>query len=265
VVFNPVLRDVPTVEKNPKLEYVLLPPHEAALPCIGFNTRRGPFMDIKVRKAALYALDREKFAKIMGFGYARVHQYPRIAPGQPGWAPEEYPDYSYNPKKAEELLKQSKYDGTPVKIYHNAREPDNTFGELILANWSAVGIKVELKPVERLAFIDVMRNTDKYDSAFWKGNTSMGGFFTQYFTTGAPGNWVKYSNSKVDALLEEAAKTFDRSERAEINKKALKIIYSDAAFTSAYAAGSSVAKYKYVKGLRHSYQNIMPHEIWLDK
>ena len=264
-IWNPEARDVAMIIKNPNLEYVKLPPHEAAIPCIGFNQRRGPFAKLEVRQAACYALDREKFAKIMGFGIGRVHQYPRIAVGQPGWGPKEWPDYSYNPAKAKEMLKAAGYDKTPVGIYCIAREPDTTLGEMIKANWDAVGLKTELKAIERLPWIETMRKTDKYDAAFWKGNISMGAFMLNYFTTGASGNWVKYSNSEVDKLLKEATQAYDIEKRAKLNNQALKIIYGSAAFTSCYALSSAVAQQKYVKGLRQSYQNIMPHEIWLDK
>ena len=106
----------------------------------------------------------------MGFGVARAHQYPWITKGQPGWDPKIWPDYSYNPDKAKELLKQDHPKGANVKLFIIAREPDTTLGELLKSMWDRVGIKTELKAIERLQWIDTMRK-DTYEAGFWNAAT----------------------------------------------------------------------------------------------
>ena len=106
-VHFPPPRGVSRIKENPDLLYLEMPPFEFHDVCCGFNPRKGPFTSLELRRACCYAIDRVRFAKITGFGVARPHQYPYIAPGQPGWSPKDWPDYTYNPQKARELEKSA--------------------------------------------------------------------------------------------------------------------------------------------------------------
>jgi peptide/nickel transport system substrate-binding protein len=263
-VYAPATRDYPTIKNHPDLAYVEMPPFELALPCIGFNSRKGPFTSLALRQAACYALDRERFAKVMGFGIARVHQYPRITKGDIGWAPEAWPDYTHNPQKAKDLAKKAYPGGVTVKLSIIAREPDSTLGEMIKANWDAVGINTELNAVERVQWIEGMRK-ENFDASTWGSSTSMGGFLEGYLMSKAPANWSKMSIPKVDELLEKLPASIDRAKRHEIVKEALKTVFEAAEMTCAYAYYAAVGTRKYVKGMRIAYRHVMPHEVWLDK
>ena len=262
-VFNPAARDFKAIEADSNLELVTLPPFEFAYPALGFNARQGAFKSHALRKAALYALDREKMAKIMGFGYYRVHQYPRIAPGQTGWAPEEWPDYSYNPDKAKELVKVDYPNGAKAGLFFILREPDATVAQIVKNMWDKVGIQTELKSQERLQWIETMRK-DTFEAAFWRASASLGGFFRGYFLSGARSNWNNMNHPEIDKLLNQMVSTVDRAKRHEITKEALRLVYETAEVGSAYASTYTAGKKKTVKGLRASYQNAMPHEVWLD-
>jgi peptide/nickel transport system substrate-binding protein len=263
-VYAPATRDYPTIKNHPDLAYIEMPPFELALPCIGFNSRKGPFASHPLRQAACYALDRERFAKVMGFGIGRVHQYARITKGDIGWAPEAWPDYSYNPQKAKDLAKKAYPNGVTVKLSIISREPDSTLGEMIKANWDAVGIDTEINAVERVQWIDTMRK-DSFEASTWGSSTSMGGFVENYLMSKAPANWSKVNIPKVDQLLEKLPSTIDARMRHEIVKEALKIVFEAAELTCAYAYSAAVGTRKYVKGMRIAYRHLMPHEVWLDR
>ena len=262
-VIDPAARDFPAIDKNPNLAYMKLPPFEYMKICIGFNARSGPFTSHALRQAACYAIDRQRVAKIMGFGVARVHQYPWISKGQPGWAPDEWPDYSFNPEKAKELLKVDYPKGVTVELFNISREPDNTFAELIKAMWDKVGIKTEMKSLERLGWIEAMRK-DTFQAGFWSAATYMGAFLRPKLLSGARGNWGQMKNPKVDGLLEKHVKTVDLAKRHEIMKEILKIVYESAELTSSYAITQAVGTNKKVKGLRTYWRYLAAEDVWLE-
>ncbi len=258
----PAARDVPTIKDDPDLKYVELPPFEYQKVCCGFNSRRGPFESHALRQAACYAIDREKFVKIMGYGVARPHQFPWITKGQPGWAPSMWPDYSYNPEKAKELLKAAHPKGVTVGLFVIAREPDTTLGELLKSMWDSVGIRTELKAIERLQWIETMRQ-DTYEAGFWNAATYPGGFIRPKLMSGAKGNWGQFKNAEVDALLDKHAKTLEREKRHELMAKALKIVYTSAELTSVYAITQAVGCNKTVHGLRSPWRYLVAGEVWM--
>jgi peptide/nickel transport system substrate-binding protein len=262
-VIDPAERDASTIRKDPNLQYIELPPFEYQKICIGFNSRQGPFTSHALRKAACYAIDRERINKMLGFGVGRVHQYPYIANGQPGWAPAEWADYSFNAKKAQELVKADHPKGVTVELFSISREPDNTYAQLIKAMWDAVGIKTELKSLERLGWIEAM-NKDKFQAGFWSSASYIEVFVRSKFHSESKENWSNFQNPKVDKLLDEHVKTMDEKKRAEITKEIFKIISESAEITCAFATTHAVGTHKKVKGIRTYWRYEAAPEVWLD-
>ncbi|HTU00418.1 MAG TPA: ABC transporter substrate-binding protein [Candidatus Sulfotelmatobacter sp.] len=262
-VIDPAERDAPTVMKDPNLAYVELPPFEYQKICIGFNARQGPFASHALRQAACYAIDRERIAKMLGYGVGRVHQYPYIAKGQPGWAPEQWTDYSFNLKKAAELARVDYPRGVTVELFSISREPDNTYAQLIKAMWEAAGIKTELKSLERLGWIEAM-NKDRFQAGFWSSASYIEVFVRPKFSSGSMENWSNFRHPEVDRLLEEHVKTLDQKKRAAIMAQVFKIISASAETTCAFATTHAVATHKRVKGLRTHWRYEVASEVWLD-
>ena len=261
-VHYPPPRDVSKIKEHPDLAYVELPPFEYQDVCCGFNTRKGPFTSLELRRACCYAIDRARFVKIVGFGVSRPHQYPYIREGMPGWSPKDWPDYSYNPQKAKDLLKTAFPRGVTVNMSVISREPDTTYGELLKAMWEAVGIRTELKATERLEWINNMKK-DNFETGFWQGSTFPGGFVRDRIYTKSPPNWSNLSNPDVDRLLDEDAKTLDPAKRHELMKEAFKIVFDQALLTSATALTQAVGTHKRVKGIRTYWRTLAAAEVWM--
>jgi peptide/nickel transport system substrate-binding protein len=258
----PSPRDVAKIREASDLEYVEFPPFEYHDVCCGFNPRKGPFTSLELRRACCYAIDRARFAKIVGFGVARPHMYPYIAEGQSGWAPKEWTDYTYNPGKAKELAKVAYPNGVSVKVSVISREPDITYGELLKAMWEAVGIKTELKMTERLEWINSMKK-DEFEIGFWQGSTNIGSFNRFRLGSNQPGNWSNVSDPQIDKILDEHNETASEAKRGELMSQALKIVYDHAILTSAMALTHAVGTHKRVKGLRSTWRGLVPAEVWL--
>lgn len=254
-------RDVKMVRDHADLEYLELPPFEFQPGCIGFNSRRGPFTSHTLRQAACYAIDRKKILRIIGHGIGRVHRYPWIAPGQIGWDPNRWPDYSYNPDKARELAKVDYPKGVTIKLYSIHREPDNSVAVLLKSMWDAAGIKTEIKAIERLAWIETMRK-DTYETGFWNATTTLGAFIRDRLVSGGKSNWGQHKNPKVDQMLEEHIKTVDRAKRHELMAEILRTVYEAAEITGIYARPLPVGTRKNVKGIRTAFKHLIAGEIW---
>jgi len=261
-VHFPAPRDVSKIKEHPDLVYLELPPFEFQDVCCGFNSRKGPFTSLELRRACCYGIDRARFVKITGFGISRPHMYPYIREGLLGWSPKDWLDYSYNPQKAKELVKAAYPKGVTVNVLVIAREPDTTYGELLKAMWEAVGIKTELKTMERLEWIKNMKK-DNYEIGFWQGATFPGQLIRDRLTTKAPGNWANLSVPQVDQLMDEHAKTFNEAKRHELMKEALKIVYDQALLTCATALTQAVGTHKRVKGVRTYFRTLVASEVWM--
>jgi len=71
------------------------------------NVNKPPFDDIQVRRAFNYAIDKEEIAR-MHLSGAVVPAKGILPPGFPGYDPTIH-GYEYNPEKARQLLRESKY------------------------------------------------------------------------------------------------------------------------------------------------------------
>jgi len=114
---------------------------------LSINHRREPWSDVRVRRAIQHAIDREALIELAMFGFGTPIGS-HFAPHHPayidltGTAP-------YDPAKAAELLTAAGVE-TPLKAVMKLPPPTyaRRGGEIIAAQLKAVGIEVELIPVE---------------------------------------------------------------------------------------------------------------------
>lgn len=80
------------------------------------NETLPPFDDVRVRKAANYAIDREGIARVFGSAIAAAAWQP-LPPGALGHNPELDGLYSYDPKRARRLLAEAGYPNGGVRVH----------------------------------------------------------------------------------------------------------------------------------------------------
>ena len=129
---------------------------------MAMNNGRKPFSDLKVRQALSYAVDRKAIIDGAMFGYGTPIGS-HYSPADPG-----YVDltglYAHNPEKAKELLKEAGY---PNGFKATLKLPPPSYarrgGEIIAQQLKAVGVDVQIIPVEWAQWLsDVFKNKD-YD------------------------------------------------------------------------------------------------------
>jgi peptide/nickel transport system substrate-binding protein len=113
---------------------------------IEVNDKMHPFDNHKVVEAVNYAIDRETLLQTLAGGHGEVVDE-AFAPDYSAYNKSVAEYYKYDPEKAEELLKEGNYDGTPITITWFADAGLNTQSESeqLQAELEAVGIKSSIK------------------------------------------------------------------------------------------------------------------------
>jgi ABC-type transport system substrate-binding protein len=207
------------------------------------NTNLEPWNNKLVRQAANYAIDREGMCKLL-LNDTCMPAVGVVYPGHP-WFGEPTQRYTYNPEKARELLAQAGYANRRLK----ASVLTSTSGsgqmlplpmnEFIQENWRAVGIDLEIIPLEWQTLRVRYRKgfQDPENASIGMANVSFGfaepfSAFTRFFhSASAPPkslNLPPYINPSVDRLIEQAELAFDPRERDRFLAQVNEIIVDDA-------------------------------------
>ncbi len=147
-------KDIAGVKANPALVYWSLPWGGTSRFATLLSPDKPPFKDnLKLRQAAMYAIDRDAMARVLGFGDAVPLYYVYWTKGQPGYD-ESLPRYNYDPEKAKRLLAEAGYpNGLDITADHMNVPEDVRIAEMAKEMWDKVGIRTTLSAMERLAFV----------------------------------------------------------------------------------------------------------------
>lgn len=196
------------------------------------NNLKKPYSDVRVRHALNYAIDRKALvaAVLGGFGEEAKSCYAR---GNEYWV--EMEPWEYNPKKAKQLLAEAGYpNGFTAKLWvpHGRYLKDAEIGEVVHKYLTDIGIDVRLEVWEWSPYVDKslqLARADDEKEIFMVGRATIGADYTltRLFHSASNGNVTGYANSRVDALLEKASRTFDVKEAAKLYEEAQRIIFKE--------------------------------------
>lgn len=185
----------------------------------GFNTKRKPFDNAKVREAIQYAVDRDLLLKTTAFGQGAVVGI--LSPALGNWVvpTEKYPQYKRDVAKAKALLKEAGYEnGFEFKIMAPSNYPvDLNSAVAIVEQLKEVGIKATVDKTEWGTYVKnwVDRNFDTFMGH--NGNwTDPDLAMFAALTTGGSTNAFQYSDAEIDDLLKKGRTSTDLAERKKI-------------------------------------------------
>ena len=229
----PSVRDM---EKRPGLKVVRVESNHPS-PSVIFATRnpKVPWHDQRVRLAMAHAIDWSAIVKNLLHGIP--NHWALIAPYELGYDPSLKP-YAYDPKKAKELLTEAGFSkGFDFKLYYpiTGRIPMvREIAEAVASYLEAVGIRPKLVAEEFAALLARRRASKGPDAEFVyifslpvAGGPTSTYFLSQSFT--GEGGTSVYFNPKYESTITEARATMDETKRAELVKRAVKILYEDVA------------------------------------
>ena len=224
---------------------------------LGFNVEKKPFTDRKVRQAFSHAVNREAITRdiLKGTGI------PAVGPLLPGtWAFEpNVRKYPYDPAVAKKLLAEA---GFPNGLEAELWVPESGSGmqapvemaTVIQANLATAGVKAQLKTFEWGSYLGKVRAEAPPLYAlswFLKSEDPDLSMYPLFFSKNQPlPNRANYNNPEVDQLLVQARQIADRGRRAELYRKAQRLIVEDAPMVFVDHEVQVVATRANVKGFK---------------
>ena len=209
--------DVPTVKANPKLRMV--ESDSLGYQTIAFNLANGPRsnrplgQDSRVRRAFELSIDKTALVQVVYNGlYATTAQ--AVAPNSPFYTPAVKP-LERDVAKAKALLKEA---GVTLPVVINMTVPNNPdlrqVGEILQSMAQEAGFDVRLTASEYASALTAANRGDF--EAFvtaWSGRVDPDGNLYSFLHTGGVLNDGRYSNPKVDDLLDRARAISDVGQR----------------------------------------------------
>lgn len=183
---------------------------------VSMNTEKAPFDDVKVRQAINYAVNRENVVAVCYDDEAEVNS--NICSKDRFGYSDDQPQYTYDPDKAKELLKEAgittPYDLGTILV----AEKYSNIATVIQNDLKAVGLDVTIDVKEFNAYIDDL-TSGNYDITALEmtldGDSQQleMAFTTDYIGTA---NNARYSDTEMDELFGQARTETDTEARAEI-------------------------------------------------
>jgi ABC-type oligopeptide transport system substrate-binding subunit/class 3 adenylate cyclase/tetratricopeptide (TPR) repeat protein len=225
------LRDFPPpemdrVRQRHAGEYVPVPTLDTYY--VGFDVRRPPFDDLRVRQAFVLATDRETMVGMILRGYYFSGTGGFVPPGMPGHSAGI--GLPYDPERARQLLAEAGYPGGrgfPIvdALAFHGTEPAV---EYLQAQWrESLGVEIPWESMEWSLFLDRL---DREPPHTW-----LTGWAADYPD---PDNFLRVShvrrytgwqNEAYDRLVEEAQRVTDQGKRMKLYEQADRILIEEAA------------------------------------
>jgi peptide/nickel transport system substrate-binding protein len=252
------------IQQEPALTYVSL----------GMRADREPFKDSRVRRAIARGLNRQELIDKLAFGEGKPNG--PVAWSLDFWAldQEEVQRLQpYDPQEARSLLQAAGYgDGLRLPTVHPEGQGTSDQVTILLEQMKAIGVELELQPLPLTAW---------YFDRYQKGNftftvaanlpyesPSVGLHFFHSNGVLGDGNWHGFSDTEVDAAVEEADRTLDLDECADLVREAQRVIISkDPPMLNTFSGYGYTSLWDYVKGMRPEMRSLALYngDFWLDK
>lgn len=197
---------------------------------VAFNNRMEPWTDIRLRRAAAHAINRQLIIDRLLGGLAKVQDGP-VGPEQHCYTGPPDRAIAFDQKKARELLAEAGYkDGGPEIEFFTANgryTSDRQIAEAVAQMLRQAGFKVKLHAPEYANFwADVRRGKTPM---YYMGRGSMfdaSDPIGQLFVTGGSPR-VQYSNPRLDDLMNKQYAAFDEKERCAIVREINQTLIDD--------------------------------------
>jgi len=184
---------------------------------------KSPWHDERVRRAASLAIDRNSINDALTLGHSLITGNPIVPHNfEFFWQP---PAPLYDPEKARQLLTEAGYPKGLDAGEYNCDASYANIGEAVLDGLHAVGIRAQLRPIERVAFLKAY--TEKtLKNIIQAGPGAFGNAATRleaHVVTG--GVFVYGTYPDIDALYRTQAAELDRAKREAILHKMQQIVH----------------------------------------
>ena len=235
----------------------------------GWNHRREPFNDVRVRRAMQFAINKQEIADIALFGVAWPSR---------GWLPLWDPmydpkDLGYDPLKAEELLTEAGYpngfDGGTISTF-TAGTLMPEAAVVVQKQMADVGITFDIEVLEIGAYIDKLLTNYDFDCMIeWDIYFPTAGItLSIHLLTGAyGGKHTGLSDPEIDDVIDQLLQETDPKKQAVLSSKAQVLAYDQALWYPMVDVPTVMGLRDYIHGFE-SYTVTYPYDFryaWTEK
>jgi len=187
---------------------------------LAINNGKKPFDDLEVRQALAYAVDRNAVITGAMFGIGQPIGS-HFSPTDPGYV-DLTAQYAYDPYKAKALLREAGVNDLKLRLVLPPPEYARRGGEIIAQQLKAIGIAVEIVPVEWAQWLSDVFKAKNYDLTIISHVEPM-----DLDIYARDDYYFDYKSPAYKALYAELAATTDETKRLELVGKAQKMIADD--------------------------------------
>jgi ABC-type transport system substrate-binding protein len=207
-------------------EQLLLPSLTTAF--IGFDLRRPPFGDVRVRRAFAYALDRERLANEVMGGYRFPAAGGFVPPGMPGHSPGI--GLPTDPDRARALLAEAGFPGGRgfplIDELPPPGIPEELNDDLRAQLRDILGVECRVELAEWTTFFDrLSRDAPHFFGMGWAASYPDPDNFLRM---GFPWQATGWRNEAYEGLIEEARQSLDQEARLRLYAQADKLLIDEA-------------------------------------
>jgi peptide/nickel transport system substrate-binding protein len=203
---------------------------------LALNLARPPWNDVRVRQAVAYAIDRPSIVQATSYGTAQANQL-AIPKGNPWFVPyDRYGRSGPNLEKARALLQEAGAAPKTMDLLVTSEYPQTvTAAQVIADNLEPLGITVSIRTVDFATWLDE-QNSGRFDMLMmgWLGNIDPDDFYYAQHHTDGTSNAQKFSDPRVDTLLDAGRTETDQQARKDDYAQAATIIADEVSYLYLY-------------------------------
>jgi peptide/nickel transport system substrate-binding protein len=230
---------------------------------MGFNLKKKPFNDIRVRRAIFAALDVEGIHANVWRGVGKVPG--SLLPAAVRYSIDaEMAPHVQDVDLAKDLLAEAGVRNLKLEIWTNGYKKRVDIAAIVRNQLQRIGISAEVKVMAWDVYLSQLKkNTHDLFIMGWRSSIPDPNFSAAVLLeTDAGHNYTFFNDTKLDDLLTKGRNTPDGEERAAIYKKMQLHINEQLPMIYLYTRGSVIGARKYVKGFKpgfgenHSFQGV---------
>lgn len=214
-----LVKDDPNLESKETISQV---PYQLLV-----NKNVEPLNNDKLREAISYAIDYNAIRNVTCSGYVSSKDSNIVFATLERDLPSGVRQYEYNPEKAKELIAESGL-ATPIDVGEIIGGNNNGSAEMIQQYLAAVGINAKVTSYESNTFVQMLMG-GQFSLGITTGSGGQSAFenLRNFYGTGQPYNFNKFSNARVDEIISELQVTTDDAKIDELLTEALNIIVDE--------------------------------------
>lgn len=219
------------VQKGEYGDLAVAPASPGGLRAYMFNVQIPPFDNVNVRQAIAYAIDKREILNGAHWGWGTIVNQ-KMEPDSKWYFP--IPERKRDIPRAKQLLRNAGYpSGLVIRIHGRKGNEDEI--QILQRQLLEAGIKLEMDLQDPVGYMRKIKAGEVGFATFGGGidDDPDLNYYKEFYTENAPSgttdllNSFRYSNPRVDRLLDEAKVSMDPKKRYGLYKEVIETIHED--------------------------------------